>query len=196
MKNIIIQSSYTDRSSKSLQIYLNELNKLSVLSREEEKELFIQYKAGSMIQREKIINHNLRFVVSIAKHYQQQGLLLEDLIEEGNIGLIRQLEKYDVNKDLKFITYQVWWIKQQMMEALSINSRTIRLPQNRILELDRIYRYISDFEQEFGRTPTTEEIGEQFNMSSQTVLTFINLDQPTMYLNDPIGEDIYLIDTI
>lgn len=196
MKNIIISPSYTDRNTKSLQIYLNDLNKLPVLTKEEEKQLFILYKDGDMAQREKLITHNLRFVVSMAKHYQNQGILFEDLIEEGNIGLIRQLDKYDLKKDLKFITYQVWWIKQQMMEALSMHSRQIRLPQNRILELDKIYKFINDYEQENLHSPSMEQISEHFEIDIKTICNFINLDQPTLYLFDPINENLCLIDTI
>lgn len=196
MKNIIISPSYTDRNTRSLQIYLNDLNKLPVLTKEQEKELFILYKEGDMAQREKLITHNLRFVVSMAKHYQNQGILFEDLIEEGNIGLIRQLDKYDSKKDLKFITYQVWWIKQQMMEALSMHSRQIRLPQNRILELDKIYRFISDYEQENLHSPSMEQISEHFGIDIKVICNFINLDQSTLYLFDPISENLCLIDTI
>lgn len=196
MKNIIISPSYTDRNTRSLQIYLNDLNKLPVLTKEQEKELFILYKEGDMTQREKLITHNLRFVVSMAKHYQNQGILFEDLIEEGNIGLIRQLDKYDLKKDLKFITYQVWWIKQQMMEALSMHSRQIRLPQNRILELDKIYKFISDYEQANLHSPSMEQISEHFEIDIKIICNFINLDQPTLYLFDPINENLCLIDTI
>ncbi len=196
MKNIIISPSFTDRDCKSLSLYLNELNKIEVLNREEERELFLRYADGDLIQRELLIVHNLRFVVSVAKHYQNQGVLFEDLIAEGNIGLIRQLDKYDVHKELRFITYQVWWIKQQMMESLSLYSRQIRLPQNRILELDRIYKFIDRYEQQHTYPPTLEVIAEHMNLDRSVVLSFLELDRKTLYLFDPINESNCLIDVI
>lgn len=196
MKNILIQPSFTDRETHSLNLYLSDLNKLPVLSREQEIQLFKDYKQGDKRQQEKLITHNLRFVVSIAKYYQNMGLLLEDLIEEGNIGLIRQLSKYDPSMDLRFITYQVWWIKQQMMYALSLYSRQIRLPQNRILELDRIYKYISDYEQRHMYLPSIEEIAEFMQVDKRQILNFMDLDQPTVYLFDPITDDFQVIDTL
>ncbi len=196
MKNILIQPSFTDRETHSLNLYLNELNKLPVLTKGEEVELFTQYIAGDKRQEEKLITHNLRFVVSVAKYYQNMGLLLEDLIAEGNIGLIRQLSKYDPSTELRFITYQVWWIKQQMMYQLSLYSRQIRLPQNRILELDRIYRYISSYEQEHMYIPSIDEIAEHMKIDRRQILTFMDLDRPTVYLFDPISEDFNIIDTL
>lgn len=196
MKKILIQPSFTDRDTQSLSLYLNDLNKLPVLSREEEKLLFAKYKQGDKRQQEKLILHNLRFVVSIAKYYQNMGVLLEDLIQEGNIGLIRQLAKYNPSTELRFITYQVWWIKQQMMYSLSLYSRQIKLPQNRILELDRIYKYINAYEQENTYPPSIDEIAEYMNVDKSSVLTFMDLDQPILYLFDPISEDFNLIDTI
>ena len=196
MKNILIQPSFTDRETHSLNLYLSDLSKLPVLSREQEIQLFKDYKQGDKRQQEKLITHNLRFVVSIAKYYQNMGLLLEDLIEEGNIGLIRQLSKYDPSMDLRFITYQVWWIKQQMMYALSLYSRQIRLPQNRILELDRIYKYIGDYEQRHMYLPSIEEIAEFMQVDKRQILNFMDLDQPTVYLFDPITDDFQVIDTL
>lgn len=196
MKNITISPSITDRDCKSLQIYLSELNKIKVLTKEEEKNLFTQYKQGDLSQRDKLITHNLRFVVSIAKHYQNQGILLEDLIEEGNIGLIRQIDKYDPDKDLKFITYQVWWIKQQMMECLSLHSRIVRIPQNRILELDRVYKFIEVFEQENEYPPTIYQIAEHMNIESSILFMFLELDKRTLYLFDPIYEGNCLMDSM
>lgn len=196
MKNILIQPSFTDRETLSLNLYLNDLNKLPVLSKEEEVILFKQYKEGNERQKEKLITHNLRFVVSIAKYYQNMGLLFEDLIAEGNIGLIRQLSKYDPTTELRFITYQVWWIKQQMMYALSLYSRQIRLPQNRILELDRIYKYINDYEQKHTYIPSVEEIAEYMNVDKKQILTFMDLDQPTVYLFDTLNDDFQVIDTL
>lgn len=196
MKNVFVQPSFTDRETKSLNIYLNELNKIPVLTKEQEVELFKQYKEGSLVQREKLITHNLRFVISIAKHYQNMGILFEDLVEEGNIGLIRQLQKYDPSTDIKFITYQVWWIKQQMMYQLSLYSRQIRLPQNRILELDKIYRFINTYEQEKSYPPSIEDIAEYMDIDKKQILNFMDLDRPIVYLFDQITEDFTVIDSI
>ena len=124
------------------------------------------------------------------------GLLFEDLIAEGNIGLMRQLSKYDPQTELRFITYQVWWVKQQMMYQLSLYSRQIRLPQNRILELDRIYKYINSYEQEHMHIPSLEEIAEHMHVDKKQILTFMDLDQPTVYLFDPISEDFLVVDTL
>ncbi len=196
MKNILIQPSFTDRETHSLNLYLNDLSKFPVLTKTQEVELFKAYKQGDKRQEEKLITHNLRFVVSIAKYYQNMGLLLEDLIAEGNMGLIRQLSKYDPSMELRFITYQVWWIKQQMMYALSLYSRQIRLPQNRILELDRIYKYINNYEQEHMYIPSIEEIAEYMQIDKRQVLNFMDLDQPTIYLFDTITDDFQVIDIL
>ncbi|MCH7516656.1 MAG: sigma-70 family RNA polymerase sigma factor, partial [Bacteroidetes bacterium] len=160
-----ITKQFTNRESKSLDQYLQEIGKVDLLIPEEEIELAIRIKKGDEVAKEKLVKANLRFVVSVAKQFQNQGLSLGDLINEGNIGLIKAAQRFDETRGFKFISYAVWWVRQSIMQAIADQSRVVRLPLNRVGNLTKISKAFRDLEQEFERKPTTEELDKILDMT-------------------------------
>ena len=158
MRQLKISKSITNRESESLEKYLQEIGKVDLITPEEEVKLALRIKQGDQAALDKLTKANLRFVVSVAKQYQNQGLTLPDLINEGNLGLIKAAQRFDETRGFKFISYGVWWIRQSIMQALAEQSRIVRLPLNKVGLTNRISRAYSHLEQEFERTPTAEEL--------------------------------------
>lgn len=189
MQQLQIKRSITDRSDTALNSYLKDINKIPMLSREEEIEIAKKAALGDKKAKERLVTSNLRFVVSCAKQYQGQGIPLIDLISEGNIGLWEAVDKFDVNKGFKFISYAVWWIRQAIMHALNEHSRLLRLPRSQILQLNQITKTIKEFEQSNGRIPSTKELSDLTDIEESKIEQLINLNiKPTSYDN-PIGDE-------
>ena len=189
MQQLQIKRSITDRSDTALNSYLKDINKIPMLSREEEIEIAKKAALGDKKAKERLVTSNLRFVVSCAKQYQGQGIPLIDLISEGNIGLWEAVDKFDVNKGFKFISYAVWWIRQAIMHALNEHSRLLRLPRSQILQLNQITKTIKEFEQSNGRRPSTKELSDLTDIEESKIEQLINLNiKPTSYDN-PIGDE-------
>ena len=169
MRQLKITKSITNRESESLEKYLQEIGKEEMISIEEEVELAQQIRKGDRIALERLTKANLRFVVSVAKQYQNQGLSLPDLINEGNVGLIKAAEKFDETRGFKFISYAVWWIRQSILQAIAEQSRIVRLPLNQVGSVNKINRMLSKFEQENERRPSVEEISEEINLPEEKV---------------------------
>ena len=160
MRQLKITKSITNRESQSLEKYLQEIGKVDLITPEEEVQLAIKIKEGDQKALEKLTKANLRFVVSVAKQYQNQGLSLSDLINEGNLGLIKAAQRFDETRGFKFISYAVWWIRQSILQALAEQSRIVRLPLNKVGLSNKISKAYSQLEQEFEREPSTEELAE------------------------------------
>ena len=160
MRQLKITKQITGRESYSIEKYLQEIGKIHVLTPDEEANLAKRIKSGDKEARERLVLSNLRFVVSVAKQYQNHGLTLGDLINEGNMGLIKAAECFDETKGFKFISYAVWWIRQSILQAIAENARLIRLPLNKISTINKVNKYYTQLEQEFQREPTVEEIAE------------------------------------
>lgn len=189
MQQLQIKRSITDRSDTALNSYLKDINKIPMLSREEEIEVAKKAAAGDIKAKERLVTANLRFVVSCAKQYQGQGIPLIDLISEGNIGLWEAVDKFDVNKGFKFISYAVWWIRQAIMHTLNEHSRLLRLPRSQILQLNQITKASKEFEQTNGRLPLTKELSDLVEIEESKVEQLLNLNiKPTSY-DSPIGEE-------
>jgi RNA polymerase primary sigma factor len=167
-------------------LYLRDINKYDLLSREEEKHYAIQASKGDAESKEKLINSNLRFVVNVAKQYQNQGLPLEDLISEGNIGLINAIDKFDVTKGYHFISYAVWWIRQRILKAISEKSRMIRLPMNRIYEISKIEKVKDELQNKKGLSAKISEIAKQLNMEKELVAELLNISKEMLSLDNPV----------
>ncbi|GAB4317238.1 MAG: sigma-70 family RNA polymerase sigma factor [Bacteroidales bacterium] len=169
MRQLKITKQVTNRDSASLEKYLQEIGKVELLTAEEEVALAQRIKQGDRIALEKLTKANLRFVVSVAKQYQNQGLSLQDLINEGNLGLIKAAERFDETRGFKFISYAVWWIRQSIMQALAEQSRIVRLPLNRIGTLNKINRAYAQLEQKYEREPNTSELANILEVDEQEV---------------------------
>ena len=169
MRQLKISKSITNRENASLDKYLQEIGKVELISAEEEVELAQRIKQGDKIALEKLTKANLRFVVSVAKQYQNQGLSLPDLINEGNLGLIKAAQRFDETRGFKFISYAVWWIRQSILQALAEQSRIVRLPLNKIGSINKINKTYAKLEQEFEREPNAEEIAEVLEITEQEV---------------------------
>jgi RNA polymerase primary sigma factor len=180
----------------SLDQYLKEISAYPLIDKEEEVRLAEQIRAGDRESLDKLVRSNLRFVVSVAKKYQNQGVPLSDLINEGNLGLIRAAHKFDETKGIKFISYAVWWIRQAILQALAEQSRIVRVPLNRAGALHRIGRRSSNLLQELGREPTAEEIAEELDLSLEEVERTLAISQSHLSLDAPVtvGEDNRLLD--
>lgn len=180
----------------SLDQYLREISQYPLISREDEVELAKKIKEGCEESLDKLVRSNLRFVVSVAKKYQNQGVSLSDLINEGNLGLIRAAHKFDETKGIKFISYAVWWIRQAILQALAEQSRIVRVPLNRAGTLHRIGKRSSALQQELGREPTVEEIAEGMDISKEEVAKTLSISQSHLSLDAPLtpGEDNKLLD--
>jgi RNA polymerase primary sigma factor len=187
------KSSYDE---SSLDQYLKEISSYPLLKREDEIELAIRIKQGEEEALDKLVRSNLRFVVSVAKKYQNQGVALGDLINEGNLGLIRAAHKFDETKGIKFISYAVWWIRQAILQALAEQSRIVRVPLNRAGALHRIGRRSSTLLQELGREPTLEELADELDLSEDEVERTLAISQTHLSLDAPLtpGEDNRLLD--
>lgn len=186
---------YTNHDSKSLDRYLLEISRVNLLTPDEEIELAKASKKGDEKAFEKLVNANLRFVVTVAKQYQSQGLSLGDLINEGNIGLIKAARRFDETRGFKFISYAVWWIRQAILQSLGENGRIVRLPLNRIGILSKIKNINSEFEQNNGREPTAEEIAEQLKVNGTEIIEAIQISGRNVSLDAPVkeGEDNSLL---
>ncbi len=183
-------STITNRNqSISLNLYLREIAKEEMITVDQEEELAHRVKQGDMEARNKLVRANLRFVVSVAKQYPSQGLTLEDLINEGNIGLITAAEKFDETKGFKFITYAVWWIRQSIMQASANSSRSIRLPLNQVGVLHKINQAFVKFEQENGRSATTEEIAEIVDLAEDKVVNLLESSAHQVSLDAPLSDE-------
>jgi RNA polymerase primary sigma factor len=180
----------------SLDQYLREISQYPLISREDEVTLAKRIRRGEEEALDKLVRSNLRFVVSVAKKYQNQGVSLSDLINEGNLGLIRAAHKFDETKGIKFISYAVWWIRQAILQALAEQSRIVRVPLNRAGTLHRIGKRSSALQQELGREPTVEEIAEGMDISEEEVAKTLSISQSHLSLDAPLtpGEDNKLID--
>ena len=184
-----ITKQYTNRESQSLDKYLQEIGKVDLLTPDQEIELAIRIKKGEQLALETLTKANLRFVVSVAKQYQNQGLSLGDLINEGNLGLIKAAKRFDETRGFKFISYAVWWIRQSILQALADQSRIVRLPMNKIGTLSKINKASIKLEQEFGREPNPEEIGYFLEMDELEVKESLQLNGKHVSMDAPIIQD-------
>ncbi len=189
MRQLKITKSITNRESESLEKYLLEIGKEELISVEEEVQLAQRIKKGDRIALEKLVKANLRFVVSVAKQYQHQGLSLPDLINEGNVGLIKAAEKFDETKGFKFISYAVWWIRQSILQAIAEQSRIVRLPLNKIGTLNKINKAFSKLEQEYQRTPSSDEVSQIVEMPEDKVSSTMKLSGRHVSVDAPFTED-------
>ncbi|HTX18484.1 MAG TPA: sigma-70 family RNA polymerase sigma factor [Bacteroidota bacterium] len=193
-----ITKQYTNRESQSLDKYLQEIGKVDLLTPEQEIDLAQRIKKGDQKSLEKLTKANLRFVVSVAKQYQNQGLSLGDLINEGNLGLIKAAKRFDETRGFKFISYAVWWIRQSILQALAEQSRIVRLPLNRVGALNKIGKAFSSLEQEFEREPSASELAEELDMSLFEVADTLKISGRHLSMDAPFaqGEDNRLLDVI
>ena len=182
-----IQKQFTNRESKSLEQYFLEISKVDLLTAEEEVELAIKIRNGDEYAKDKLVLANLRFVISVAKMYQNQGLPLGDLINEGNVGLIKAAKRFDETRGFKFISYAVWWIRQSIMSAVADQSRVVRLPLNRIGNLTKLHKAYRDLEQEYERKPTTDELAKILEMSSDDVAYILQISSRQVSMDAPLS---------
>ncbi len=198
MRPLKITQSITNRETPSFEKYLQEVSKLDLITPEREVELARLIKSGSQKAMNELVNSNLRFVISVAKQYAGRGMSVEDLVSEGNIGLIKAAEKWDETRGIKFISYAVWWIRQSILQSLADNSRSIRLPLNQINSLNKINSAFAQLEQEFGRTPTIYELSEYLQIEEEKIELSLISSKKITSLDLPVGEeeDFTLLDTI
>ncbi len=198
MRQLKITKSITNRESQSLEKYLQEIGKVDLLTPEEEVELAQKIKQGDQNALEKLTKANLRFVVSVAKQYQNQGLSLSDLINEGNLGLIKAAQRFDETRGFKFISYAVWWIRQSILQALAEQSRIVRLPLNKVGSLNKINKAFSALEQEFEREPSADELAEMLDIGIDEVETTLSVAARHVSVDAPFvdGEDNSLLDVL
>lgn len=189
MRQLKITKSITNRDSASLDKYLQDIGKVDLLTVEEEVELAQRIKRGDDEALEKLTKANLRFVVSVAKQYQHQGLSLPDLINEGNLGLIKAAKKFDETRGFKFISYAVWWIRQSILQALAEQSRIVRLPLNQVGAVNKIYKYLSDFQQQYNREPTEREISEELDISQKKISQVLKAAGKHMSMDAPLTSE-------
>jgi len=189
MRQLKIAKQVTNRETLSLDKYLHEIGKVALISSEEEVELAKRIRRGDKDALEKLIKSNLRFVVSVAKQYQNQGLSLPDLINEGNLGLIKAAQRYDETRGFKFISYAVWWIRQSILQALAEQSRIVRLPLNKIGSITRINKTFNRLEQEYQREPTPEEVAFILETSSDIVEDALKVSSHHISMDAPIHEE-------
>jgi len=193
-----ITKQFTNRESQSLDKYLQEIGKVELLTAEKEIELAIKIKKGDQVALENLTKANLRFVVSVAKQYQNQGLSLGDLINEGNLGLIKAAKRFDETRGFKFISYAVWWIRQSILQALAEQSRIVRLPLNRVGALNKIGKAYSNLEQEFEREPSALEIAQELDMDVNEIADTLKISSRHVSMDAPFaqGEENRLLDII
>ena len=198
MRQLKITKSITNRESASLDKYLQEIGKEDLITVEEEVALAQRIRKGDQKALEKLTRANLRFVVSVAKQYQNQGLSLPDLINEGNLGLIKAAEKFDETRGFKFISYAVWWIRQSILQALAEQSRIVRLPLNQVGSLNKINKAYARFEQEHERRPSPEELAEQLDLPAEKIADTLRVSGRHISVDAPFveGEDNSLLDVL
>jgi RNA polymerase primary sigma factor len=198
MRQLKITKSITNRESASLDKYLQEIGKYELISVEEEVELAQRIRRGDQSAIEKLTRANLRFVVSVAKQYQNQGLSLPDLINEGNLGLIKAAEKFDETRGFKFISYAVWWIRQSIMQAINEQSRIVRLPLNQVSSLSKYNKAVSDFEQQHQRKPSPEELSAILDLPQEKVVDTMRVSGKHVSVDAPFvqGEENSLLDVL
>ena len=198
MRQLKITKSITNRESESLEKYLQEIGREELLSTDEEVELAQRIKKGDRKALEKLTKANLRFVVSVAKQYQNQGLSLSDLINEGNLGLIKAAEKFDETRGFKFISYAVWWIRQSILQAIAEQSRIVRVPLNQVGSVSKINRILNKFEQEHERRPSVDEISERVDLPEEKVDEAMMANTRHVSVDAPFveGEDNSLLDVL
>ena len=198
MRQLKITKSITNRESESLEKYLQEIGREEMISVEEEVELAQRIRKGDRKALERLTKANLRFVVSVAKQYQNQGLSLADLINEGNVGLIKAAEKFDETRGFKFISYAVWWIRQSILQAIAEQSRLVRLPLNQVGSVNKINRMLSKFEQENERRPSLEEISEEIDLPEEKIDEALNASTRHVSVDAPFseGDESSLLDVL
>ncbi len=198
MRQLKITKSITNRESQSLERYLQEIGKVQLLTIEEEVDLAIKIKQGDQDALERLTKANLRFVVSVSKQYQNQGLSLSDLINEGNLGLIKAAQRFDETRGFKFISYAVWWIRQSILQALAEQSRIIRLPLNKVGSLNKINKAFSFLEQQFQREPSAAELAAELEIDSKEVSSTLKVAGRHVSLSAPFqkGETSSLLDVL
>jgi RNA polymerase primary sigma factor len=198
MRQLKITKSITNRESAALEKYLQEISKETMISAEEEVELAQRIKKGDQKALERLTKANLRFVVSVAKQYQNQGLSLPDLINEGNLGLLKAAERFDETRGFKFISYAVWWIRQSILQAISEQSRIVRLPLNQVGSVNKINREINRFEQLNERRPSVDEIAEKIDLPQEKIDEAMSINGHHISVDAPFveGEDNSLLDVM
>jgi RNA polymerase primary sigma factor len=198
MRQLKISKSITNRESQSLEKYLQEIGKVELITPEEEVKLAIKIKQGCQASLERLTKANLRFVVSVSKQYQNQGLTLPDLINEGNVGLIKAAQRFDETRGFKFISYAVWWIRQSILQALAEQSRIVRLPLNKVGLTNRISKAYTQLEQEYEREPTAEELATLLEIDIEEVTASLSMNARHVSMDQPLadGEDSTLMDVM
>ena len=198
MRQLKITKSITNRESQSLERYLQEIGKVELLTPEEEVTLAARIKEGDLKALDRLTKANLRFVVSVAKQYQNQGLTLPDLINEGNLGLIKAAQRFDETRGFKFISYAVWWIRQSILQALAEHSRIVRLPLNKVGLTNRISKAYQLLEQQFEREPTAEELADVLEVTAEEVSTTLMMSTRHVSVDGPLfdGDENTLIDVL
>jgi RNA polymerase primary sigma factor len=188
MRQLVITKQITNRSEESINRYFQEINKYDLISAEEEVDLAVRIRGGDMNALEKLVVSNLQFVVSVAKQYQNQGLSFSDLINEGNLGLVKAASKFDETRGFKFISYAVWWVRQSIVQAISEQTRIVRLPLNKVSSINKISRAISKLEQQFSREPTDSEISELLDMKEEDVAIVNDIKKRTLSFDSPLPQ--------
>jgi RNA polymerase primary sigma factor len=198
MRQLKITKSITNRESQSLEKYLQEIGKVELITPEEEVRLAALIRQGDQRSLDRLTKANLRFVVSVAKQYQNQGLSLPDLINEGNVGLIKAAQRFDETRGFKFISYAVWWIRQSILQALAEQSRIVRLPLNKVGLTNRIQKAFSTLEQQFEREPSAEQLADMLQMDLEEVSATLGISARHVSMDTPLseGEDSTLIDVL
>ena len=198
MRQLKIRKQITNRESESLDRYVQEIGRVDLITAEEEVVLARKIREGDQVALEKLTKANLRFVVSVAKQYQNQGLTLGDLINEGNLGLIKAAQRFDETRGFKFISYAVWWIRQSILQALAEQSRIVRLPLNRVGSLNKVSKTFSELEQKFEREPTPDELAEFLEISEDEVIDTIKISGRHVSMDAPFagGEESSLLDVL
>src|SRR6478735_3563445 len=198
MRQLKISKQITNRESQSLDKYLQEIAKVDLITAEEEVILAKRIKEGDQVALEKLTKANLRFVVSVAKQYQNSGLTLGDLINEGNLGLVKAAKRFDETKGFKFISYAVWWIRQSILQAIAEQSRIVRLPLNQVGSLNKISKAYSKLEQEFEREPSPEELAKILDIPTEKIADTMRVSGKHVSMDAPFvqGEDNSLIDVL
>ncbi len=198
MRQLKISKQITNRESQSLDKYLLEIGKVDLITADEEVILAQKIRAGDQLALDKLVKANLRFVVSVAKQYQNSGLTLGDLINEGNLGLVKAASRFDESRGFKFISYAVWWIRQSIMQALAEQSRIVRLPLNRVSSINQISKKFSELEQKFQRDPTADELSEELEITADEVSNNMKVSARHISVDAPFvsGEQNNLLDVL